>query len=150
MMDDPSVIDGYSGKYLIYSDGRVWSKKRNRFLTHFYSSGGYPQVKLDNKHRRIHRLLALAFIPNPDDLETVNHKDRNKSNYDLSNLEWMTRIDNVKDGLMKKYTFISPDGALVTFTGLAEFCRNNDLTQANMSKVLAGERPHHKGWTYFE
>lgn len=50
------------------------------------------------KQVKMHRLVAMAFIPNPDNLATVNHKDENKTNNDISNLEWMSVGDNVRYG----------------------------------------------------
>lgn len=151
-----ATIDGYDGEYILYEDGSVYSHKRNRYLTIYPNEEGYLGVKLSNpskggKPRRgmkhsIHRLLARYFIPNPLNLETVNHIDKDKTNNSLDNLEWMSREDNVKHGLMKSYKLLSPEGDVVEVQGLAEFCRNNNLTQANMSKVIVGQRPHHKGW----
>jgi len=59
---------------------------------------GYICVRLSINSKKtqcsIHRLLAQTFIPNPNNLEFVDHKDRNKVNNDLSNLRWSNRIDN--------------------------------------------------------
>ena len=63
-------------------------------------NGGYLQVPLSNngyrKHMAVHRLVALAFLQNPEDKPEVNHKDRNRANPRLSNLEWVTRAENLK------------------------------------------------------
>lgn len=56
---------------------------------------GYIKVRLKNGWKNLHRLLAEAFIPNPNNYETVNHKDGNKLNNNLDNLEWVTRQDNL-------------------------------------------------------
>ena len=140
------ILDIENGGYQLYSDGRVWSNKRGKFLQPHINMFGYPTVKVNNKNRPLHRLLAENFIPNPLNLETVNHLDKDKENWSLDNLDWCSREDNVKHGLQRTYTLLSPDGLLVTFTGMADFCRDNGLTQANISKVIMGQRPHHKGW----
>lgn len=73
--------------YVIFSDGRVWSKYTNKFLKQFVVNG-YLKVRIKNKLVSVHRLVAEAFIPNPNNLPQVNHKDENKLNNDVSNLEW--------------------------------------------------------------
>lgn len=93
-------IPGYE-RYSVTSHGRVWSEARGgRFLSGGINGEGYRVVLLyDGSGRRItsavHRLVAQAFVPNPDGLETVNHKDTNKDNNRSSNLEWLTRVDNL-------------------------------------------------------
>ena len=140
-------IDDY---YQIYSDGRVFSKKRNKFQTPHVNMFGYLVVKVHNKNIPIHRLLATHFIDNPNNLETVNHKDKNKLNNNLENLEWCSRVDNVKHGLQKLYKAVSPEGVVVEFKGQAEFCKENGLIQPNFSRMLAGARRSCQGWTRYE
>lgn len=141
------VLDiGKDKSYTISSDGRVYSKKRGKYLEPWLNMFGYLVVKIDNQNQLLHRLLAQSFIPNPDNLATVNHIDKNKTNNDLSNLEWMSIEDNVKHGLRRTYKLLSPKGKVVEFHGMAKFCKENRLTQPLISKVLAGERNHHKNW----
>lgn len=85
--------------YLIYSDGRLYSKKTNRFLTGKVDNMGYRLYALAiqdkfsvsgkklSKMAYAHRLVAQYFIPNPDNLPYVHHKDENKLNNDVSNLQ---------------------------------------------------------------
>lgn len=88
-------------EYRISSHGRVMSHKWGRSFilkpeVHYI---GYLRVMLCRrpvKRFRIHRLVAEAFIPNPAGLPVVNHKDRNKKNNQVSNLEWVTQRDNVR------------------------------------------------------
>lgn len=61
-----------------------------------FDNGGYERVKLVGKGYLVHRLVATAFISNPNNLDTVNHKDRNRRNNHVENLEWMTNVDNVR------------------------------------------------------
>jgi len=80
--------------YIVYSDGRVYSKKKNRFLKDNIDSWGYVYNKLvinnERKHIRRNRLIAELFInnPNPEKFDQVNHKDGNKLNNSKDNLEW--------------------------------------------------------------
>lgn len=77
--------------YLVYPDGRIWSIRRKIFLSPFISKQGYYRVSLSN-HKKyfVHRLVAETFIDNPDNLPQVNHKDENKLNNKVNNLEWCT------------------------------------------------------------
>jgi len=87
-------IAGYVGVYKISPHGEIFSSYRNRFLKGWVEKTGYRAVSLmqNGKPRRctVHTLLAKAFIPNPNQLPEVNHKDGDKQNNALSNLEWVT------------------------------------------------------------
>lgn len=94
-------IQGYEGLYAVTEDGRVWSYRRNRFLKPDVVKG-YLRVKLCINGKctnyLIHRLVALAYLPNPDNLPQVNHRDENKLNNCVDNLEWMTSKENANYG----------------------------------------------------
>jgi len=90
-----TTVNGFPN-YEISELGQIKNKQSKKILSQSLSTKGYYQVNIANKCRRVHRLLALTFIPNPDDLETVNHIDGDKLNNDLTNLEWMSRADNNK------------------------------------------------------
>lgn len=99
--------------YLIYSDGRLYSKKTNRFLTGKVDNMGYRLYALAiqdkfsvsgkklSKMAYAHRLVAQYFIPNPDNLPYVHHKDENKLNNDVSNLQWVSVQQNSIEHLEK-------------------------------------------------
>lgn len=88
-------IEGYEGLYKVSNLGNVSGKK---MLTPSKSSSGYYKVELYkdkiSKVFWIHRLVAQTFLPNPDNKPQVNHKDGNKLNNILSNLEWVTVSEN--------------------------------------------------------
>ena len=83
-------VKGYEGLYYITEDGRVYSSIQNKWLKTYVDHQGYPRVNLQSEKKYIHRLVAEAFIPNIDNLPVVNHKDENKFNYSIDNLEWCT------------------------------------------------------------
>lgn len=85
----------------VSSRGHVYSTIMSVDLNHYPDRSGYPRVycRLPNGKRRglfLHRLMAIAFIPNPDGLPCVNHKDGNKGNFALENLEWCTHGENMR------------------------------------------------------
>ena len=95
-------VVGYEGLYKISNLGNVLSTRRNyskgcKYLTPF-ENGGYDRVTLvvNSKHKNllVHRLVAEAFIPNPEQKEAVNHIDGNKKNNTVDNLEWVTKQEN--------------------------------------------------------
>lgn len=92
-------IAGYEGLYSASPNGGIYSHISDKWMSQDAITGdGYRMVGLrkDKKQKQcsIHRLVALTFIPNPYDLEEVNHKDGIKTNNDVSNLEWVTHGEN--------------------------------------------------------
>lgn len=81
-------IPGFEGRYAITSCGKVWSHKSKRFIKPYLVGRGYLGVKLNGKNYRVHRLVAITYLPNPNNLPQINHKDENKHNNCLNNLEW--------------------------------------------------------------
>ena len=96
MLEVWKEIDGYTG-YKISNTGKVLGK-RGSILHQTQSNCGYRIVHLSEKGivkwRSVHRLVAQAFIPNPDNLPEVNHKDEDKTNNCVDNLEWCTSSYN--------------------------------------------------------
>lgn len=88
-------IPGYEDEYVISENGQVWNKKTGAAMHGSVNSHGYMVLSLtkdgEKKDRKLHRLLAATFIPNPNGYECVNHKDGNKLNNSLGNLEWCTK-----------------------------------------------------------
>lgn len=92
--------------YIIYSDGRVYSKCSSIFLKPKIDKAGYANVTFCDKGKRryfkVHQLVARMFIPNPNNYDQVNHLDENKLNNDVSNLEWSTPYLNSNYGSRNK------------------------------------------------
>lgn len=95
-----SVTEEGFDHYYISSKGRVWNSKTKRLLKGDISNKGYLRVHLHNKNIQrkysVHRLVALAFIVNPNCKKTVNHIDGDKLNNHIENLEWLTLKENIK------------------------------------------------------
>ena len=115
-------IKDYSN-YLIYDDGRVKNRSTNNFLKGSISENGYLYYRLSKNNKKqmfyAHRLVAEAFLENPNNLPVVNHKDGNKQNNNINNLEWVSYSENVahahNNNLIKTprpieyYTYDLPD-----------------------------------------
>ena len=93
-------IEGYNN-YLIYEDGRVQNKKTKRYLKNKTNSNGYICLKVCKdgitKNLSIHRLIALHYIPNPDNKICVDHINRDKNDNSVKNLRWVDRSTNCEN-----------------------------------------------------
>lgn len=101
---------------------------------------GYFYIRTSNRNFLVHRLVASAFIVNPENKPTVNHKDGNKLNNHVSNLEWATYKENVQHSIKNGFTrqFKKNEGN-IKYTN--EQCRNVvDMVKGGMTYVKAGEK----------
>lgn len=161
-------IKGFEN-YQITDDGRVWSKLSNRWLNPTKSQDGYLRVKLcygNGKYinASVHRIVAKAFIPNPDNLPQVNHKDENKENNRVENLEWCdSRYNNtyndrhlkcaqkvkesntIRSG--KSINQYSPDGVLIaTYPSAWEASRKTGFTKQGIIIACHGGQMRRDKW----
>jgi hypothetical protein len=97
-------VIGWEYRYEVSNLGRLRNKSTGKFLKPTVRSTGYVVVGLTDRKRnrfqqyKLHRLVALHFIPNPDNLPEINHKDENKQNNRADNLEWCDRKYNINYG----------------------------------------------------
>ena len=122
-------IEGYKGLYQISNKGHVKSlyNGSERILKLHDNGKGYLRVNLTkentSKHIRVHRLVARAFIPNPDNLPEINHRDENKKNNCVENLEWITHIDNCNYGTRNERSGYSRSKPILQYSKSGEFIR---------------------------
>ena len=95
-MEDIVIIEDFPN-YSISRDGVVMNNETGHVLKMHKDSGGYLSVKLPSLQQRLHRLLAKAFIPNPENKECVDHINRNKLDNRLENLRWATKSENCQN-----------------------------------------------------
>lgn len=96
-------------KYEVSSEGKVRSLKTGRILKPCYNTKGYARVDLTSANidktkktrKLVHRLVAQAFIPNPNNLPEVNHINEDKLDNAVENLEWLSRLDNMRHGTLQ-------------------------------------------------
>lgn len=129
----------------------VSKKRKGQILIGGENHGEYRQVNhcVNGKQKSVsvHRWIAKAFHPNPDNLEEVHHKDGNRRNNREDNLEWISSEDHRKLENSKDYIFLSPTNEIVNIHNLADFCRTSNLHAGHMYSVHNGKRFSHKGWT---
>ncbi len=140
---DTVAIHGFEGLYAITSDGQVLSAKKGwKPLRPGIKPGGYQFVglysgqKAKPSYRMIHRLVAEAFIPNPESKDEVNHLDGNKLNNQAANLEWSTRSENAAHGFANG---LIPSGASSYQSKLSPAQALEVLSAEGSYKTLAAE-----------
>ena len=170
------IVDGHIG-YFISDHGRVYSAKSNKILVDKkMDKQGHVGVclsesKIHKKYAYTHRLVAEAFIPNPDEYPIVRHLDGDPSNNHISNLAWGTQKDNFMDSVRHGTAYIPTDedrqkgiekmrhpvkainektGDILYFDSQSEAGRILKIPQANIFKVINGERPRAKGYIFEE
>lgn len=93
-------VVGYEDYYWVGDAGEIWSLRKGAFLKTTEKPNGYKyiefNVKGDVSYHRVHRLVAKAYIPNPENKPFVNHLDGDKGNNNVDNLEWVTGSENNK------------------------------------------------------
>lgn len=101
MIEEWKDIDGYQGRYQVSNFGNI-RNKMHKALSQEITKNGYKRVTLTKdkkqKHYAVHRLVAKAFIDNSLNYPCINHKDENRGNNNVNNLEWCTYSYNINYG----------------------------------------------------
>lgn len=145
-------IKGYSS-YQISNQGRIWSVLSQRHLKPTKKPDGYYQINLiaDNGKRKkeyLHRLVALMFIDNPNKLPEVHHKDGNKDNNTVENLEWIDRLTHgrITNGC-KVYQY--DNGKLVgEFDSIGEAAEYVGGTKNGLNSYFTLGYPTYRGYVW--
>lgn len=145
-------IRGYEGLYAVSNTGKIKNVRTNKVLKCMYCKDKYLMVHLFkngiSKSKTVHRIVALAFIQNPYSKPEVNHKDLNKENNRVDNLEWVTgeenRIHASKMGAYsnsKRVTQIDDDGNIINiFSSIKEAARLSGVDKMGIKRVARGIR----------
>ena len=134
-------IAGWEGLYEITEDGKVYSLKRNIFLKPRLSMDGYNRVCLCNdkfrREYRVARLVAETFLEKPIDKTQVNHKDYNRQNDTMDNLEWVTDYENTYYSFKEDRFLIPETYKVYTFTNVYNGKAFSIIGINNVGSILA-------------
>ena len=144
-------IKGYSHLF-ISRDGKIWTATYNRLLKPYITNRGYLNIGLNKdkvvKSVGVHRLVAEAFIPNPDNLPCVDHIDGNKLNNCVENLQWISHSDNTRKACIGKDRRARPVICIETgkvFKTIKAANQEYHIPEAVLSAVVRGEYPSYHG-----
>lgn len=154
-------IEGFKN-YEVSNLGKVRNIKSGRILKPFPNRGGYLRHRLygydKKKNLPLHRIIATAFIDNPDEKPCVNHIDENKLNNDLSNLEWCTVRENIIHGTRTKRVAEKnsqkviqldlDDNVLNVFKSMVQAERETGALARNISSCCNGKRKSAGGYKW--
>ena len=156
-------IPNYETLYEISNNGIVRSL-RTGAVKCSSNNGKYKQVALTkngiSKTYKVHRLVAITFIPNPDNLPCVNHKDECPSNNNANNLEWCTtkyncnygtRIERMAKNHHKKVASFDKDGNLINiYDSIVDASKDRKCDTSSITKCCKGKRKMCNGlaWKY--
>ena len=157
------IIENYPN-YTISDKGEIVNTNTNKELKGYIRKDGYVIISLSKGGKKykcyLHRLVAETFIPNPDNLPQVNHKDEDKTNNCVSNLEWITPKDNCNYGTRNERQGLGHskpieqydlDGNLIKeWDSAAQVERDLGFNHQNISKCCLGQQKtaYNYKWRY--
>lgn len=125
--------------YFVTEDGRVFSINRGHLKElsrHICRGYKVVSIYINQKqyYKKVHRLVAETYIPNPDNLPMINHIDEDKLNNNVDNLEWCTSQYNVEYSHAKWYKIKTPTGDIVEVFNLSKWCRDSKVDRSWLCK----------------
>lgn len=150
-------IIGYEGLYKVSSFGRIYSCHMGRGKKLQVDDEGYLRIALSKdgftKRFGVHRLVAIAFIPNPNNYMIVNHKDEVTGNPNVDNLEWCTHkynmaYSNVSKSMGEVEQWTKDDILIRTFTSAEEGSYITGIDNSNILKACHGKRKSAGGYKW--
>ena len=163
-MEEWRAVKGYEGLYEVSNTGKVRSLRTNRMLKPLVLPNKYLQVSLYKDKKReqplVHRLVAMAFIENESNLPMVNHKDENKQNNHVFNLEWcdcrynnnygeLSPVKAMQISRQKSVAQFSMDGVFIRkFDSSHEAARSTGCHQSSISHCCNGKRGYKSSGGY--
>lgn len=152
-------IPGFEGQYSVSDTGEIFSHRSGKTLKEKIDRYGYPCVVL-TKHgkpyyRTVHRLVALTFIPNPYNKETVNHINEIKTDNRVQNLQWMTVGENVNYGSRnrkmamtksRKPVYRVTDNGPEYYAGVKEASRKTGIAHSQIARFCRDQA--NSEWRY--
>lgn len=165
-------IKGYEGLYEVSNKGNVRSLDRHvmcgkqycllkgKPIKPYYTPMGYLMVSLSKNKYYLHRLIAEAFIPNPNNLPCIDHINTVRDDNRLENLRWCTKKENANNPLTREHLtcrktnkpvyYIDEQGKKISFKSISEAARRIGCLQPLLSRVLKENRPIYGIQFYFE
>lgn len=167
MLEVWKTVPGFNGRYKVSDQGRVYSKYSKRFLKPKTDKSGYKIVALSKAqkvtHIGVHRLVAFAFIDNPQNKPCVNHKNEIKDDNRASNIEWVTVKENDNYGTRNERMaqskkkkpiaqFLKTGEKINIFAGVKDAMKKTGVNRNCIREVCQGRRKTAGGyrWAYIE
>lgn len=164
------IAEFFDWGYEVFTSGKIRGP-RGKFLKLYIGNSGYYQVNIKNNYKQktflVHRVVACTFIPNPENLLEVNHKDGNKQNNNVSNLEWVSRSTNIKHGIdnglipksmvgrvgikhwrSKPIIMISQDNEIREFESAGDAQRKTGYSAKTIYDAISGRLKTYKGYVW--
>lgn len=143
-------VVGFEGSYSVTSCGKIWSHKSNKFMSPSDNGHGYKNLMLSKNGKLysyyVHRLVAEAYIPNPDNLPQASHLDESRDTNHINNLTWATEKENSNMPLHRERQIESKGKQCmcvetgVVYRSVREAERLTGINYQTISKVCKGDR----------